>query len=322
MLFRKYNMAFVFLLFVVSCLLIVAEVLARRIPNVYGHKSHELMTNNRHYKTLILGSSHTFIGINPKYLSDSSLNAANDSQDINYDRYILESNLNALNDLEVVIMPLSVFSLYSNLESGIESWRKYNYRHWFGYTGYPLKELFDIRTHSIIFYYPKKSKLVRDFYRYFAGEFQPSWSNTGWSTAYIKSATEQTLIKSGIEAAKRHQTATKIDEKSLNSLKEIVEICEKNNLRLLIVTLPAYETYRAKLEGERLDAIAKVANEYADSNDNIKYINYLSDDRFIKKDYHDADHLSGKGTQKFTRILNQEIEEWKKPIAVRAETKL
>ena len=93
--FRKYNFTLISTILVVSCLTVVVEFLVRKIPNVYGYKFEEITKNDKHYKTLILGSSHSFFGINPDYLSDPSFNAANVSQDFKYDSYVLEKSLDA-----------------------------------------------------------------------------------------------------------------------------------------------------------------------------------------------------------------------------------
>jgi hypothetical protein len=54
----------------------------------------------------------------------------------------------------------------------------------------------------------------------------------------------------------------------------------------------------------------KIINENAD-NKNIFYLNYFSDKRFTMSDYYDYDHLNGRGSIKFSRILKDTIESLK-----------
>ena len=296
---------------VVSCLTVVVEFLVRKIPNVYGYKFEEITKNDKHYKTLILGSSHSFFGINPDYLSDPSFNAANVSQDFKYDSYVLEKSLDALSEMEVVILPVSVFSLFQDMDSGIEFWRKYNYSIWFGYDDIAIEQTFNIKTYSILFSAPSKTHLLESVVQnYITGNFEPTWSKSGWGTEFSDVATEKALIDSGKTAAARHQKKPQLNEQNLNYLREIVNICKERNLRLLMVTLPAYGTYRKYLNEERLNEIISIVNGLSNSSDNVKYLNYLNDDRFVKSDYRDADHLNHDGAKKFTRILNQALQDW------------
>ena len=270
------------------------------------------MSNRDRYKVLVLGSSHTYYGVNPDYIAMPAFNAANVSQDLKYDHYILDKGVKTLSDLEFVVVPLSMFSLYSELDTGVESWRKYNYRHWFNYNKYPTTELFNIKTHSVFLASPNKLGMIERLFQYYRwGNFEKTWSRGGWGTEYSRVSSEKTLLESGKSAALRHQIATEINDHNISYLDEIAAICNKKNVKLLIVTMPAYATYREHLNGGRIKTIIAIATGLAASSNKIRYVNSLEDAIFVKSDFHDADHLNHEGAKKFSRIISRFIEEWK-----------
>ena len=207
-------------------------------------------------------------------------------------------------------MPVSIFSLSSNLDDGVEWWRAYNYRHWlYKFEDFKLTEFFDPKNHSTILASPNKfHSILRIFEYYRAKDFEPRWSRTGWGKDYKSTSSADDLLLSGKAAAKRHQSKNYFNEISLVNLKKIFLICQSRNIRLLIITTPAYDAYRMQLESSRLGKMQTVVSDLIASNKNMLYINYLSDNRFESNDFYDADHLNHNGAEKFSRILNDDIE--------------
>jgi len=74
----------------VLALFIVMEILLRQIPNDYLLKKKYLDNHSKEIETLILGSSHSFYGINPLYFSNNTFNASHISQSLDYDFAILK----------------------------------------------------------------------------------------------------------------------------------------------------------------------------------------------------------------------------------------
>ena len=50
------------------------------------------------------------------------------------------------------------------------------------------------------------------------------------------------------------------------------------------------------------ETIRQISEKYG-----VTYFNYLRDDRFTQEDFIDSDHLNGRGAEKFTRILDEDI---------------
>jgi len=106
---------------------LVLEIAIRKIPNDYQLKKSYLDKNASKINTLILGSSHTFYGVNPKYFSKQTFNAAYVSQTLDLDEELLDVYKNKLTNLKTIIIPISYFSLFETLETDVEKWRLKNY---------------------------------------------------------------------------------------------------------------------------------------------------------------------------------------------------
>ena len=107
---------FVLLLFVPAA---VGEVYVRSLPNPAKSKHEYLTKHSTEIETLILGSSHTYYGINPELLGNHAYSAALSSQTLRYDDYIFHAY--PFPQLQAVILPISDFSFYEELE-GTKSW--------------------------------------------------------------------------------------------------------------------------------------------------------------------------------------------------------
>jgi hypothetical protein len=94
------------------------EALLFGAPNEYRAKNDALANGGERIRTLVLGSSHTYYGVNPDLMPPGAYNAAFVSQSLRYDSAILATRLDALPKLNTVVIPISYFSLFFQLESG------------------------------------------------------------------------------------------------------------------------------------------------------------------------------------------------------------
>ena len=141
-------------------------------------------------------------------------------------------------------------------------------------------------------------------------------SEYGWGTNY-NSTNAKDLHETGITAAKRHTRDNTNSEKYQNIFKENIVIlnkiatwCNTRNLEILLITPPAYETYRRNLDKEQLDIMVNTAESIASEYDNCVYFNFISDTNFIDHDFFDADHLSEIGAEKFSKKINTILNDW------------
>ena len=95
---------------------------------------------------------------------------------------------------------------------------------------------------------------------------------------------------------------------NLAFLKNIVKLCQENNLKLLLVTIPAHIEYRKHLELNAVRHLIQSANDLAEKYENVFYLNLLEDKDFYSSDYFDADHLNHDGAKKLSVKLNEFIQ--------------
>ncbi|MDE6682021.1 MAG: hypothetical protein K2J87_01180, partial [Muribaculaceae bacterium] len=94
----------------VTGLLLIGEFIVRSIEPPYSYKAEWLRKNGDKINTLVLGSSHTYYGVNPSILGDSAFNLANISQTPEYDFALLKEFHPYMKNLKRVILPVSYFT--------------------------------------------------------------------------------------------------------------------------------------------------------------------------------------------------------------------
>jgi hypothetical protein len=274
---------------------LLTEFLLREIPNDYVSKKEYLDKNSDDIKILFLGNSHAFYGINPEFVSLKSFNASHISQSLDYDYEIMKKYKNHWSNLQCIVIPISYFSLFSRLETGIESWRVKNYTIYYG-----INSTTDYSNYSEVF----SNKIAVNFNRlnayYLDGNSGITSSNLGWGLNY-SSKIKRDLKETGISAAKRHYM---YNDKNFywntNKIKSIIEFAIIRNVKILFYTPPADFTYSEFLDHKQLNQTFKYMSNLDAKYENINYHNFLYDSTFVVDDFFDADHLNEIGAKKLT----------------------
>jgi hypothetical protein len=303
--YRNYLLAVLGSVLVSILMLCVVELAARSLPSPYKTKFEEIKRPDRQIKTLILGSSHFYFGVNPAHFSVPTLNVANVSQDLKYDLQILKNAVAQHEEISHVVVPLSIFSLYYDLDIDTESWRKYSYRHYLGFTDSSASDRFDPLGYSVFLANQNKlgmiQRIVKDV---FGKPIDQDWTSDGWGTAYSKVSTTAALLNTGKIAASRHQRYSAPNGAAMASIEAIAEFCRHKDIRLLLVTPPAFYSYRENIDEARLATIRSVATKTAAAAPGIKYIDYFDNPSFDSYDFADADHLNHRGAEKLSRMID------------------
>ena len=137
---------------VIFATIIYCEIRLRDIPNSYTIKKYYLEKDLNDIQVLILGSSHTYFGINPEFFNLKGYNLANASQTLYYDKELLGRYIDRMPNLKIVIISYSYFALWTELYENVENWRDYCYYHFWGIKPNNSK-LFDIKQVSYIALY-------------------------------------------------------------------------------------------------------------------------------------------------------------------------
>lgn len=303
---KKFIFKTIFILLPILLGAICMELLLRHLPNDYKYKRDYLNAHSNEINTLILGSSHSFFDLDPTYFSGNTFNAGEVSQSLNFDFEIFKKYQDKFKNLKTIVLPISYFSLFSKLEEGQESWRVKNYVIYYHFTSQSLTDFTEIFSNQFIV----NLKRLASFY--IKGNSNIICNKLGWGTTY-KSENAHDLSETGKTAALRHSKVIKSEKcqldfnDNLTILNTIAKWCQANNVKLILFTPPAFETYRENLNSEQLSITVKSANSIASKYNNCVYYNFLSDTAFVAKDFFDADHLSEIGAKKLSNIINAKI---------------
>lgn len=275
------------------------EVLLRRIPNDYQYKKDYLDKNSSSVQTLFLGSSHSYFGINPIYTHSKSFNASYMSQSYKYDLKILKKYDGKWNELKCIALPVSYFSLFWNLETGIESWRTKNYMIYYGFNSSG-----NIKDYSEFLSNTFKTNFLKLYSFYWVKQNTINCTDLGFGLDY-NSKYKKDLKTGGAERAKIH-TAT--DYKFFNPnkeyLTEIVEFAQARNIKIVLYTPPACANYIENLNSKQLEYTIETAEELQKKYNNVQYYNLMTDKNFKENDFYDVDHLNEIGAKKLTGIVD------------------
>lgn len=272
------------------------EFSLRDIPNDYSYKKDYLDKNSDKLEILLLGNSHIYFGVNPIYLKQRSFNASHISQSLDYDLEILKKYDTKWTNLKYIVVPIDYFSFYSKLETGIENWRVKNYNIYYGIKGNSnFWDNFEVPN----------SKFKDNLYRILNDKSDITCNLLGWGTTY-NSKKNKSLIETGAIAKKRH-TIKKDDlifNQNIETVKSIINFANKNNIKLIFITSPAYKTYTDNLNRNQLETSVRKVNDLISGKKNSKYYNLINDKSFKFEDFYDADHLNEIGAKKLTTKID------------------
>jgi hypothetical protein len=281
-----------------------------------GLIEHKLASVNSGYRTkrtflersidrdqvIIVGSSHPYYGIKARSLGVPAFNAANVAQDVYYDSRIILKYLPQATNLKLVIVTISYFTFETRLEDYSEGWRAFHYARFWGIPH--ANGAFRVEDYSLIALYgvpQTRAFLLNGF-----------------------AASNQTIDEDGSmgdfigpdrAAAANGRASAELQAKILNPkyvarnvqyLGEMFDALKTKGVNAVIITLPGlpayYENLRPDVYHLMQDEIQFFCRKYG-----LSYYNYLKDPRFTVDDFMDGNHLNTQGSEKFSRILRDEI---------------
>jgi len=281
---------------------VTLEMMLRAIPNPYQVKTAYIEANSDSIETLILGSSHAQFGINPEYISHTALNFANVSQTIDIDYELLNHLEPKLPNLKYVILRLSYATLYEQLALSNESWRLKEYNI------YSTLRLDTKVKHQFEILSVKLNTNVDRIVEFYVNDtYVLNATEKGWGIE-ANSKDAKDLEVTGIAVAKKHTIAdTSLYAENVDYLNKIISKCKDENIKVLLVTTPTYQSYISNLDPQQLESTITIGEQMGVKYDNCNYYNLLNSPKFTKQDFFDGDHLNEKGAKKLTEFLNQEL---------------
>lgn len=286
-----------------ALLLGAAELFLRSQPNSYAAKQAAVDRMAPRVETLILGASHTYMGINPACLKTTALNLAAVSQTLDVDVNILRSYLPLMPRLKTVVANFDNAIFFdAPLKDGSESFRCTYYNLYM--------RLQRIDT------WPRKAFETADWMgasermkQILFGNGFTTCDSLGWYPDYSYASREADALSDEM-GRRRNDNHTcrnwEYPERNRSYIIELADLCRQNGISLIILQTPlskVYQQYVPKRQAERLEQMADECRQLP----GVTFRSYADDARFNDTDFYNTDHLSDKGAEKFSKILAEEL---------------
>lgn len=289
-------------------LLAAGEWLVRQYPNSYRYKAEWMDAHADSVQTLVMGASHIYYAVIPDSLGADVFNLSNVSQLYEYDWFLLNrysARLGRLRNLLLVVDDTSLFD--APMEQLPEDWHRcIYYRLYMGYDKHPLWSRYGFELSSN----PTFRRKLMPALRYaINGEVNLDCDSLGFGTAFVTPDRFDSVAmqRESDIAIERHRCKDwSLVANNRDYLFKITQWCQQHQVRLLLVTTPMWHGFYNKIDKKQLEVMYQIANQCVARYGAI-YKDYMRDPRFQGTDFHDGDHLSRQGAEKFTRILKEEI---------------
>ncbi len=296
------------LIFIIPVFIILGliEYKLYQIPNGYNKKRALLESQLDSLEVLVLGSSQALHGINPAYFSLKGFNVANNSQSLYYDTQIALKYIDRMKRLKCVVVNISYFSLWNQLEDLPEDWRD-SFYYYFWDIKYPGLKILNAKNYSLIMLYGTQNALQYTAERFHV-DLTEHMSPNGWIKTDTLPNNPQISDESGRKRVEFHDKIRhqKRFTENIALLENFISECKKRKVDVTFVMTPVYETYYRYANPEVIRknklALNKLCKKYG-----CRYFNYFIDPRFTIKDFNDNDHLNFMGARKFSTLLNNDF---------------
>lgn len=289
-----------------------AEWIAESIPNSYVYKREYMQAHGSEIKTLILGSSNAYDGLNPSELP-AAFNLANSSQTIEEDARLLEKYIDGMDSLRTVILGLG----YHSLGEAQETHRRTYYTIYMDlYPRWPIsKNSFEVFNLELLTKKIIKYAVSRDVTRCDslgqrightreAAENGDEWWNKDVESLVANDRWEnnkntQNTAYAAINIENKNKGVSELVSEGISGLEEMAEMCRAHGVKLIVVQMPVMKAYKEALPKEQValqDSVLRALEEKA------VYIDASEWD--IPADgWYNATHLTREASAEFTKKL-------------------
>ena len=275
------------------------EWVAESIPNSYTYKRDYMELYGGEIKTLILGSSNAYDGLNPCVLPNA-FNLANSSQTLEDDYRLLAKYIDSMDSLQTVIVGLGFHSLAATPEAN----RRMYYTIYMDlYPRWPFSrysfELFDLEalTKKIIKYVVSRDVMRCD----------SLGQRVGHTAAAVREQKEfwNKDVLSLVENDRFDIGYRRMEiEDNLRYLHAIVDLCNAHGVQPVVVTMPVMKEYKRRLPEEQVALMKEVLLSLDNSAICIDASKWV-----IPEDgWYNATHLTKEASVGFTHQLMDSIQ--------------
>ena len=296
------------LLFVLPLIVLIGyvEVKLSRVRNNYNAKRTYFEEQMDSLEVLVLGSSHSELGVDPNCFSRPAFNLSNAHQSLYYDTRLILKYLDRMPRLRCVMLEVDYFSLGYQLAEGREPWRDYFYYRFWGIR-YPSLPYFDLKEVSYIALYGREA-VLEYAKRSFNVDLVPNLQPSGWHLTDTLPRLSELSDSFGEERAALHNSMIKPEHyaENLRNLGELLGVLRRRRITAVLFSCPVLDSYwrhtNPTVQRQNRQAINELCSTYG-----CRYADYSLDGRFAVADFYDADHLNARGARKFSDILDRDF---------------
>lgn len=304
---KKFFTKSIFFILPIALIFTLFEYQLSKIPNSYNFKQKKFLEKSPNLELLVLGSSHSYYGINPdEIVKDLGFNFANSSQNLYYDLELTKKYLKQMPNLKNVIISISYFSLLGDILFGSsEDFRKHFYFRYFGILPNHLDAGF--KNLSLYFLYGQE-KCWEFFTKGFEVNLAENIHNNGWFQREKENNLSHINESAGIERIKFHHSTFSEEYfgNNQNYLRELITLLSQKGINVVLVSPPVHQFYYQNMDPKKEEIYLNFINQFC-SEFGIKFFNYLKDNRFNIDDFANVDHLNKSGAKKFSKIIKSEV---------------
>lgn len=301
---RKFLFKLIYFTCILSIFYFLLEVAFRVTPNEYSTKLANFETAVNDVEVLILGSSHALNAINPHLFEKNAYSMAMVAQGIQMDHDIFFRYKNDLKNLKSVIISISHFSLSRDIFKGGIGSRLPFYRVYYDLNYKNNK--FNVFDYSLSHGIGYRAAVI-NVLRYLRNpETKVKCDNKGWlggSKRSLAKKKPEKLINISKDVADRHENESVDFTYNLKLLRNIIEECNKNDVKVHLIETPKIDLYNDYTDKYKAELVDKSISNLAESFPNVYYKDYSN---LYKNEYtffKDPDHMNGKGSKVFTSKL-------------------
>ncbi len=270
-----------------------AEWIAESIPNSYVYKREYMETHGGEIKTLILGSSNAYDGLNPSELP-AAFNLANSSQTLEDDYRLLAKYIDRMDSLETVIIGLG----YHSLGEAQETHRRTYYTIYMDlYPRWPISknslEVFNLEL------------LTKKIIKYAVSRDVTRCDSLGQRLGHTRVAAENgdEWWNKDVESLVAGDRVRGLEDEGISGLEEMAEMCRARGVTMVVVQMPVMKAYKEALPKEQValqDSVLRALGGKA------VYID-ASEWHIPEDGWYNATHLTSEASVDFTRRIKESL---------------
>lgn len=285
------------------------ELFFRFERNSFKLKADFQKENISQIKNIVLGSSHSQNGINPKFFSEVTSNLSYGSQDIKTDSALFFRYFPSMKNLQNVFIEIDYhrFDLQNDPKYFRNGW--YYIYHDIDMDNIPLASKYSLYLSDPSFFNNNIKQIVfKDYQKQYINEY--GFVEKNYNNPFAKMNYDSLLIaKTSPDRLKdrHHEFNLKIRESNKRTLNTIINFCIKKKVNIFLYKSPMYFTYTLSEIPAKRELNKKYIDSLVTTNSSIKFKDFEQSTKFHLKDFSNEDHLNATGATKFTKLLQHWI---------------